>query len=125
MPVAYDAVQAYAVELNKRCRPHLKPTYKSCRVDETYTQGEKPGEVSLSNCRRICRNKGGIGYRYVEEAESSHGVNLKRLHYPRLYFRMVSASILGMRSSRNLTRARLMRDIMVPSAQFRRSAISL
>src|SRR5438309_12073917 len=29
-------VQAYAPELNKRCRPHLKPTNKSYRVDETY-----------------------------------------------------------------------------------------
>ena len=29
-------VQAYAPELNKRCRPHLKATNKSYRVDETY-----------------------------------------------------------------------------------------
>jgi transposase, IS6 family len=29
-------VQAYAPELNKRCRPHLKPTKKSYRIDETY-----------------------------------------------------------------------------------------
>src|SRR5271169_6230742 len=29
-------VQAYAPELNKRCRPHLKPTNKSDRIDETY-----------------------------------------------------------------------------------------
>jgi transposase-like protein len=29
-------VQAYAAELNKRCRPHLKATNKSYRVDETY-----------------------------------------------------------------------------------------
>jgi transposase-like protein len=29
-------VQAYAPELNKRCRPHLKPVNKSYRVDETY-----------------------------------------------------------------------------------------
>ena len=28
-------VQAYAAELNKRCRPHLKPTSKSYRIDET------------------------------------------------------------------------------------------
>ena len=27
-------VQAYAPELNKRCRPHLKPTNKSYRTDE-------------------------------------------------------------------------------------------
>src|ERR1700746_1225329 len=29
-------VQAYAPELNKRCRPHLKPTNKSYRIDQTY-----------------------------------------------------------------------------------------
>ncbi len=29
-------VQAYAPEVDKRCRPHLKPTNKSYRVDETY-----------------------------------------------------------------------------------------
>ena len=29
-------VQAYAPELNKRCRPFLKPANKSYRIDETY-----------------------------------------------------------------------------------------
>jgi len=29
-------VQAYAPELNRRCRLHLKPTNKSYRIDETY-----------------------------------------------------------------------------------------
>ena len=29
-------VQRYAPELDKRCRPHLKPTSDSYRVDETY-----------------------------------------------------------------------------------------
>ena len=29
-------VQAYAPELNKRCRPYLKPTNRGYRVDETY-----------------------------------------------------------------------------------------
>jgi transposase, IS6 family len=29
-------VQAYASELNRRCRPHLKPTNKSYRTDATY-----------------------------------------------------------------------------------------
>lgn len=31
-------VQEYAPELNKRCRPHLKPASKSWRVDETYVR---------------------------------------------------------------------------------------
>jgi transposase-like protein len=30
-------VQAYAPELNRRCRPHRKPTNKSYRIDETYS----------------------------------------------------------------------------------------
>ena len=29
-------MQVYAPELNRRCRPHLKPTNKSYRTDETY-----------------------------------------------------------------------------------------
>lgn len=29
-------VQAYAPEINSRCRPHLKPVNRSWRVDETY-----------------------------------------------------------------------------------------
>jgi transposase-like protein len=29
-------VQAYSPELNKRCRPRLRPTNKSYRIDETY-----------------------------------------------------------------------------------------
>ena len=32
-------VQQYGPELEKRCRPHLKPTNKSYRVDETYIRG--------------------------------------------------------------------------------------
>ena len=31
-------VQAYGPELNKRCRPHLKTTNKSYRIDETYVK---------------------------------------------------------------------------------------
>jgi transposase-like protein len=37
-------VQAYAPELNKRCRPHLKPTNKSYRIDETYIKVKVKGE---------------------------------------------------------------------------------
>jgi transposase-like protein len=32
----WRSVQAYAPELNKRCRLHLRPTNKSYRIDETY-----------------------------------------------------------------------------------------
>jgi transposase-like protein len=33
-------VPAYAPEINKRCRPHLKPTNKSYGVDETYSKAK-------------------------------------------------------------------------------------
>ena len=35
-PAAFGWVQAYAPEPGKRCRPHLKATNRSYRVDETY-----------------------------------------------------------------------------------------
>ena len=41
-------VQAHAPELNKRCRPHLKPTNKSYRIDETYIKVK----ISVS-CSRL------------------------------------------------------------------------
>ncbi len=34
-------VQEYAPELEKRCRPHLKPTNKSYRVDEAYIRSKE------------------------------------------------------------------------------------
>ncbi len=34
----YRWVQAYAPELDKRCRPYLRPTLDSWRVDETYIE---------------------------------------------------------------------------------------
>jgi transposase-like protein len=34
----YRWVQAYAPELDKRCRAYLKPTNDSWRVDETYIE---------------------------------------------------------------------------------------
>src|SRR6266699_1551391 len=37
----YRWVQQYAPELEKRCRPHLKPTTDSWRVDETYIKIKK------------------------------------------------------------------------------------
>src|ERR1700757_2854939 len=42
-------VQAYGPELNKRCRPFLKPTNKSYRIDETYIKVKGPGQVSVSS----------------------------------------------------------------------------
>ena len=56
-------VQAYAPELNKRCRPHLKPVNKSYRIDETYikVKGEGkhrvPGRWSGSH-RRLLKPDG-------------------------------------------------------------------
>ena len=37
-------VQAYAPELDKRCRPYLRPTNKSYRTDETYIKVWIPGD---------------------------------------------------------------------------------
>src|SRR5260370_15206980 len=48
-------VQAYAPELNKRCRPYLKPVNKSYRIDETYIK--TPLWFSwqpASSCPAIC-----------------------------------------------------------------------
>jgi IS6 family transposase len=43
-------VQAYAPELSKRCRPYLKPTNKSYRIDDVY-KGERRGQISVSSAR--------------------------------------------------------------------------
>src|ERR1700693_1362406 len=42
-PRSTDLVQSYAPELEKRCRPHLKATADSWRVDETYVKVKKGG----------------------------------------------------------------------------------
>jgi transposase, IS6 family len=41
-------VQVYSPELDKRCRPYLRRTNKSYRVDETYTKvgGKSKGSVA-------------------------------------------------------------------------------
>jgi len=39
----YRWIQHYVPELEKRCRPHLKATNNSWRVDETYVKIKKPG----------------------------------------------------------------------------------
>src|SRR3954462_5414475 len=41
-------VQAYAPEINKRCRPHLKPVNKSYRVDETFHEMPGPCQAVFS-----------------------------------------------------------------------------
>ena len=43
----YRWVQAYAPELDKRCRSHLRPTNDSWRVDETYIESIGRMEVSV------------------------------------------------------------------------------
>src|SRR5882724_3645811 len=49
-------VQAYAPELNKRCRPHLRPTNKSYRIDETYINVKVKTSICIElwipRCRR-------------------------------------------------------------------------
>src|SRR5258708_11677720 len=46
----YRWVQHYAPELEQRCRPHLKITNDSWRVDETYVKVTKGLDVPLSRC---------------------------------------------------------------------------
>ena len=41
IPRFTDGVQQYAPELERRCRPHLKSTTDSWRVDETYIKVKK------------------------------------------------------------------------------------
>ncbi len=41
-------IQAYAPELDKRCRAHLNPTNDSWRVDETYIKRQGTVEVPVS-----------------------------------------------------------------------------
>jgi transposase-like protein len=48
----YRWVQGSAPELEKRCRPHLKATNDSWRVDETYLKFKKPGPISTEPSTR-------------------------------------------------------------------------
>ena len=51
----YRWVQRYAPELEKRCRPHLKTTTDSWRVDETYVKVRRFGacDDSISRMARL------------------------------------------------------------------------
>jgi IS6 family transposase len=50
----YRWVQRYAPELEKRCRPHLKTTTDSWRVDETYVKGAtRTWLLTLSEAKEI------------------------------------------------------------------------
>ena len=70
-------VQAYAPELRRRCRPHLRSTNKSYRVDETYIKvkgqekylyravdstGQTIDSCSRPNVIRLRRNASFKGY---------------------------------------------------------------
>jgi transposase, IS6 family len=66
-------VQAYAPELNKRCRAHLKPVNKSYRVDETYikrlvrrNRGWTPARVACQVSDRVrVQGRGRFGSRTI------------------------------------------------------------
>jgi hypothetical protein len=45
--------QPNAPELNKRCRPHLKPTNKSYRIDETYIKVKALFRFPVLSARRF------------------------------------------------------------------------
>jgi transposase-like protein len=45
-------VQHYALEIDQRSRPHLKPTNDSWRVDETYVKGSSRWMYLSDTCER-------------------------------------------------------------------------
>jgi transposase-like protein len=48
-------VQRYAPELEKRCRPHLRRTTDSWRVDETYVKGAtRTWTLTLPEAKEVC-----------------------------------------------------------------------
>jgi transposase-like protein len=50
----YRWVQRYAPQLEKRCRPHLKATTDSWRVDETYVMGAtRTWSLTLSEAKEV------------------------------------------------------------------------
>jgi transposase, IS6 family len=51
----YRWVQAYAPELEKRIRPHLRPTNDSYRVDETYIRVKARGNIFTARSIRPAR----------------------------------------------------------------------
>src|SRR4030095_12154143 len=71
-------VQAYAPQLNKRCRPYLKPVNKSYRIDETYIKVK--GED-----------------KYLYRALESTGQTIDLLLTPRRYGRCQPLSVRGHR----------------------------
>ena len=103
-------VQAYAPELDKRCRPYLKSTNKSYRTDETYikVKGEdkylyravdstgQTIEFLLTAKRDAAGAK-----RFFRKALSSPGNPVPRVH-KRLYFRACLASPSNYRSGQTL-----------------------
>jgi hypothetical protein len=65
----YRWIQAYAPELDKRVRPHLRPTTGSWRVDETLyltavsgrSRGMRPGQPERDVRPRVCDVDGALG----------------------------------------------------------------
>ena len=53
-------VQVYGPELDKRCRPHLKPTNRSWRLDETYINVK--GRIASCTERWIRQGKRSTSY---------------------------------------------------------------
>jgi transposase-like protein len=68
----YRWVQRYAPELEKRCRPHLKATNDSWRVDETYVKGAtRTWPLTLSEAKEISSL---VGFRLSPKSLMATGV---------------------------------------------------
>src|SRR5207245_2760738 len=75
----YRWVQRYAPELDKRCRPHLKATNDSWRVDETYIKVKK---VWMYLYRAVDSDGNTLEFLLspTRDAEAAKGFFVKALH---------------------------------------------
>ena len=85
----YRWVQHYAPEIEKRCRPHLKATNDSWRVDETYVKVKKSVDVPLSCCR-FSRKHPGIFAHPHQKCSSGQMLFLENACCDSSQFRLVS-----------------------------------
>ena len=107
----YRWVQRYAPELEQRCRPHLKATTDSWRVDETYVKVKGSVDVPLSSSG-LPRKHAGVSLQCDRDAQAANGFSknargLSRRHSSRDHRRQkrrLSESLQGTESGRGHSR---------------------